>query len=173
MEETDSLISMLMEESMFAGAKGPILGQISYDGVASWRQKGNAFSATPSHEDTSRIPRVPMSKTDMLYDRLPYLSKLHVSHELDIQKVKQVTQFQGATLKYGENPEEGGTEATIDLSVADESTDNTATSPKTRARMMRIGRYPGRGQGGTLNEAVNNDVKLEKLYISDDDIQDD
>lgn len=109
----------------------------------------------------------------MLYDRLPYLSKLHVSHELDIRKVKQVTQFRGTILKDDDDSEEGGAETAMDLSTADETTDKSTTSPKTRDRIMRIGRDTARGQGVALKKTANNDVDLEKLYISDDDIQDD
>jgi hypothetical protein len=173
MEETDSLISTIMDESMFAGANGPIRGHISSDGVASWRQKSNAFGGAPSGEESSSIPRILSSRTDMLYDRLPYLSKLHVSRELDIQKVKQVTQFRGAMLNDDDDTEGGAVEVAIDLSAADETTDKSTSSPKRRDRIMRIGRDAGMGQGGALTKAANNEVELEKLYISDDDIQDD
>jgi cell cycle checkpoint protein len=174
MEETDSLISTIMDESMFAGANGPIRGQMSSDGVASWRQKSNAFGGAPSGEESSSIPRILSSRTDMLYDRLPYLSKLHISRELDIQKVKQVTQFRGAMLNDDDDDTEGGAvEVAIDLSAADETTDKRTSSPKRRDRIMRIGPDAGMGQGGALTKTVSNKVELEKLYISDDDIQDD
>ena len=39
--------------------------------------------------------------------------------------------------------------------------------------IIGIGLDRGSGKGAALNETVNNDVQLEKLYISDDDIQDD
>jgi cell cycle checkpoint protein len=173
MEETDSLISKLMEESMFAGVRGAIRGKSPGSGVASWKQKNTAFGTTPEDEESLSIPRILASKTDMLYDRLPYLSKFHVSQELDMRKVKQVTQFRGTDLYDVDDSEEGGVDAAIDLSAADETTDRGRTSPKKGDRKVRIGPDRGSGHGAALATRTNNDFELEKLYISDDDIQDD
>jgi cell cycle checkpoint protein len=173
MEEIDSLISTLMNEVMFAGLKGAIRGKGLDKGVASWKQKNNILGATPEDEEISSIQRILASRADMLYDRLPYLSKFHISADLDMRKVKKVTQFRGADLQDEADSEEGGMEAAVDLSAADETTDRATTSPKKGDRIISIGLDRGSGKGAALNETVNNDVQLEKLYISDDDIQDD
>jgi len=163
------LISTLIDKVICTVMTGKDTG----NGVASWKQKTNTFAVTPEHEEISTTPRILTSRTDMLYDRLPYLSKLRVSSELDMQKVKQVTQFYGADLQNEDDSDDGGIDAVIDLSAADEITDRATTSPKKGNRILRIGPDRGRGQGAALNKSVDNDVELEKLYISDDDIQDD
>jgi cell cycle checkpoint protein len=173
MEETDSLISTLMDEAMFAGLRGSMRSKGSDGGVTSWRQKNDSFGETNEEDESSSIPRILASRTDMVYDRLPYLSKFHVPRELDIRKVKQVAQFSGAFLQDEGDSEEGGTEAVIDLSAADETTDRPTTSPKRRDRIMGVGPGKGSSQDAALKKTVTNDVEFEKLYISDDDIQDD
>jgi len=108
----------------------------------------------------------------MLYDRLPYLSKFHDVEGLDMRKVKQVTQFRGTHLPEEDGYEGYELETAIDLSAASETTDGVTTSPK-RGRIMPIAPGKASGEGVALKKGFNNDVQLEKLYISDDDIQDD
>ena len=109
----------------------------------------------------------------MLYDRLPYLSKFHGVEGLDMRKVKQVTQLRGTRLPEEEEYEGYELETAIDLSAANETTDGATASPKKRGRIMAIAPNKVSGEGVALKKVLNDDVHLEKLYISDDDIQDD
>ena len=173
MEEIDSLISTLMHHDMFADLPSAEYGKNLGNGVLSWKQKNVAFDAIPENKEDFTAPRILASRADMLFDRLPYLSKSPISKELDMRMVKQVTQFRGAVLPDENDSEEGGMEAAMDLSAADETTDRAIGSPKKRARIMRIGADKASGQSGELKKSFNNDLELEKLYISDDDIEDD
>ena len=173
MEENGSLISTLMDETMFAGPTGAIRGRDLGNGVASWKQKNETFGATSEDENISTTSRILASRKDMLYDRLPYLSKFHDAEGLDMRKVKQVTQFRGTRLPEEDDNEEYELEAAIDLLAANETTDGATTSPKKRGRIMTIAPGKVSGEGVALKKGFNSDVQLEKLYISDDDIQDD
>jgi cell cycle checkpoint protein len=173
-EETGSLISTLMDETMFGGPTCAIRGRDLGNGVASWKQKNDAFGATSEAENISTTSRILVSKTDMLYDRLPYLSKFYDVEGLDMRKVKQVTQFRGTRLPEEDEEYEGyELETAIDLSAANETTDGATASPKKRGRIMTVAPSNVSGEGVALKKGFNNDVQLEKLYISDDDIQDD
>jgi cell cycle checkpoint protein len=174
MEETGSLITTLMDQTMFASPTGAARGRDSGNNVASWKQKNDTFGATSEDENSSTASRILASKTDMLYDRLPYLSKFHNVEGLDMQKVKHVTQFRGTRLPEEEEEYEGyELETAIDLSAANETTDGPTASPKKRGRIMTITPSKVNSAGVPLKKGLNNDVQLEKLYISDDDIQDD
>jgi cell cycle checkpoint protein len=173
MEETDSLISTLIDEMMFPGPTSAIRGRNLGNGVASWKQKNDTFGATSEDENISSTSRLLASRTDMLYDRLPYLSQFHHVEGLDMRKVKQVTQFGGTRLPEEDDYEGYELETAIDLSAANETTDGATASPKKRGRIMTIAPGKVSGEGVAVKKGFNNDVQLEKLYISDDDIQDD
>jgi cell cycle checkpoint protein len=172
MEETGSLISTLMDETMFASPTFAIRGRDLGNSVASWKQKNDTFDASSEGENISAISRILASKADMLYDRLPYLSKFHDVEGLNMRKVKQVTQFRGTRLPEEEEYEGYELETAIDLSAANETTDGATASPKKRGRIMTIAPSKVSSESVALKKAFNNDVQLEKLYISDDDIQD-
>ena len=115
----------------------------------------------------------------MLFDRLPYLGKIQDTTDVDLRKVKQVTQFHGVNLQDDSETvsDEGAAETAVDLSAADETTDRLAASPKKKDRIMRVVNDRASAQLAAASKMLmsdeNNDVKMEKLYISDDDIQDD
>ena len=170
MEEIDSLISTLMQHDLLSGIPGPEHQKHLDDSVASWKQKNNPFDTNSEDDEISAASRTLASRADMLFDRLPYQSKIQISKELDMQKIKRVTQFGGATLQEEDDSEEGEMEAATDLSAADEITDRAAISPRKRDRIIRAGPDNDIGQNAALNK---DDFELEKLYISDDDIMDD
>ena len=173
MEETDGLISLLMEHAMLGSTLDTKLAEKADAGVASWKQKANAFNVNPEEKTGSEAPRMAISRADMLFDRLPYLSNIHDTKEHDLRKVKQVTQFRGVSLPDDSASDEGGTENAIDLSAADETTDIRHTSSrKKKGRILKIGNDQGSAQHAAPNLSFGKDIPLEKLYISDDDIQD-
>lgn len=176
MEEIDSLISLLMDQMTFPNARGAnrsVTGGSSDGGVASWKRNIDVYNVNTDDDTGSATPRVLTSRPEMLFDRLPYLSNSRDVKEVDLRKIKQVTQFHGVNLPEGNSADEAGCENPIDLSAADETTDRASSSPSKRDRIMKIVNEFGSAQPAALGTSVDGEAEIEKLYISDDDIQDD
>lgn len=219
MEEIGDLISLLLDQTSFAGPYRPSrdVDNVNKDngGVASWRHRNMSFATvSPGKDISDEIPRVPVSRGDMLYDRLPYLGIIGAKRDtgLDLSKVRQITQFRGLPMRQQQSAGEeddvsfGAEGAGLESSAAnyfaaaDETTDDRVAPGAVRTKRDRIIALAGAanaaaaaaavavnaptasrlgvdnsrvGGGSTTNTAGSNEVQLEKLYISDDDIQDD
>ena len=190
-EETDSLLSLVMDQmSVLNGPVGTSHrgsnGTTSGEGVASWKQRNTSFEGQREDEslNPSAPPRTLTSRPDMLFDTLPYLARIRSRHESDMRNVKRITQFHGTNLQADDNDNDdeldtAEVENTIDLlSAADETTDRAAAaSPQKKQQRFAMLLSEKRNNGPSelmlmpeSNEAMQ---QLDKLYISDDDIQDD
>ena len=178
MEEIDALISSTMDQPSIVGSSTSGKYGVQYEGldggVASWKYRSNTFASGANESSGVGIARVLASRADMVFDRLPYMNKILPDDGADIRKLRRITEFRGVNLQEGTAEEEeeevpNGSE----LTTGDDVTDRGPISPRKRARIVqsKVGRG---GEEVSLTEGLlSSNVELEKLYISDDDIEDD
>ena len=178
MEEIDALISSTMDQPSIVGSstsgKYGVQDEGLDGGVASWKYRSNTFACGANESSGVDIARVLASRADMVFDRLPYMNKILPDDGADIRKLRRITEFRGVNLQEDTAEEEeeevpNGTE----LTTGDDVTDRGPISPRKRARIVqsKVGRG---GEEVSLPEGLlSSNVELEKLYISDDDIEDD
>jgi cell cycle checkpoint protein len=137
------------------------------EGVESWRSRSlSSFLPTIDHDVQGHheCHRVWATHDELLLERLPYQVRLRPGATRAIQKITQLT---GLVLgSDGEADEDVSAAAVVDLSAADETTDRI-TSPQ-----KRVGLRQGSLVGNAADWDVSREVAAEKLYISEDDIED-
>jgi cell cycle checkpoint protein len=173
-EEIHDLISLEMGRLLTASDRGrgsALSGSSASrrgEGVESWRSR-NLSSFIPAidhdaqgHHESRRV----WAYDELLLERLPYQAKLKPGATRAIQKITQLT---GLVLAAdGEADEDISEGAVVDLSAADETTDRVDSPQK------RFGLRQGPLVGNKVGLDVSREVAAttEKLYISEDDIED-
>ena len=176
MEEIDDLISSTMDRPSIVGA--PTLGKYAVqswgtdEGVASWKYRSNTFASGTSDVADIDAARIVASRTDMVFDRLPYMNKILPDHSADMRKIRRITELRGVNLQEDGVEENEGPNGT-DLTTGDDVTDRGTTSPRKRAQIVQSKAEWGGAELSLPEGLLNSNVELEKLYISDDDIEDD
>ncbi len=193
-EEICDLISLEMGRFLTpAGLGGP--ESVSHDGrraegVESWRSRSFTSFLPPKDdhdvdaaqdggdEEDLSPPRVWATRDEVLLERLPYMARLE---SVNTREIKKITQFNGILLTADDaDADEEKTEAAaVDLSAADETTDRVTTSSPRKGRIASWRGVDAKEQALVMSSnkvgvSGENEVpKAEKLYISDDDIEDD
>ncbi len=169
-EEIHDLLSLEMGRLSSSGMQGPgsVPAGARAEGVESWKSRSFSFlPASDQHDRNDNAPpRVWATLDEVLLERLPYLASMGSGHGSLTREIKKITQLTGVMLDADEEAEEDNIEAAVDLSAADETTDRIL-SPHKRTGIrqdMHVGK-------GTVDPAE--EVAVEKLYISEDDIEDD
>jgi len=135
------------------------------EGVESW--KLNNLGAHPEVTDSEEavISRPMISRDDVLLERLPYQAKITTAQDM-VRDLGRITQFHGIGLQAEEAPDE---ESAFD--AMDEDVRSKLWSPRKRDK-MRGGTSQANSIMALLDVPMEKDMKMEKLVLSDDDIED-
>jgi cell cycle checkpoint protein len=175
-EGIHDLISLEMRRLLapdLGGGRGSVLGVSGAgrrgEGVESWRSRNlSSFLPTIDHNVLGHHEsrRVWATRDELLLERLPYQAKLRPGATRAIQKV---TQLSGVVLTSdGEVDGDISEAAVVDLSAADETTDRNE-SPQKRFGLRQDSLV---GNAADLDASREVAAATEKLYISEDDIED-
>ncbi|EQL37574.1 hypothetical protein BDFG_01157 [Blastomyces dermatitidis ATCC 26199] len=186
-EELDSLLGLWMRRltdptmGLSPGTPIPRL-----DGVESWKNhrwmpgssnhNHNHESATDTSTYPSQAARAMISRDEVLLERLPYLSLIS-RNPVECRELEKLTQFRGVGGQSEEELIDGDLEdspcgggATMDPWSA--PADKDVFSPQKRRQGSKLGQMPlSKSFGSQLILPVQDAV--EKLILSDDDIEDD
>ncbi|ERF70260.1 hypothetical protein EPUS_00448 [Endocarpon pusillum Z07020] len=191
-EEIYDLISLEMGRMLTpAGTGSP--GSANHggsrgEGVESWRSRSfssflpakhdhdiGAAQEEGAHGDSSP-PRVWATRDEVLLERLPYMARLKSENT---REIKKITQLHGIQLNGEDEADEHSTEAAeVDLSAADETTDRAVSASPRKGgsgswRGVDAKRQDLMMRSTRVGVSVENEeARLEKLYISEDDIED-
>ncbi|KAI5282167.1 Cell cycle checkpoint protein rad17, partial [Ascosphaera aggregata] len=122
-------------------------------------------------KQTDNCSRVLLSRDDVLLERLPYLRHITRDH-MERKSLEEITQFYGVGSRWTQLPEEAEPEPdpTYSSFAIDQTDDRKlladAKQPMTSFRRARRDSF-GSGSLGPARDAI------EKLILSDDDIEDD
>jgi cell cycle checkpoint protein len=150
-EEVESLINLFMAQSL----ETQQTAKTATEGVASWQARGQGHASFFPHSRTrstdleteGRATLLP-SRDTLTLTQLPYMAKIKSATRM----LTRITQFHGLNVEIsGEEPFEEDVEP---------------EKPSMLARLQQSQQMPPQA-------APNQEVQIEKLYISDDDIQDD
>jgi cell cycle checkpoint protein len=150
-EEVESLINLFMAQGLETQQKA----KTATEGVASWQARGQGHASFLPHSGTrstdlgteGRATLLP-SRDALTLTQLPYMAKIKPATRM----LTRITQFHGINVEIsGEEPFEEDAEP---------------EKPSMLARLQQSQQMPPQA-------APNQEVQIEKLYISDDDIQDD
>jgi cell cycle checkpoint protein len=168
-EEISDLVSLEMSRLLASSTDGAETGHsdAKADGVEAWKSRSFSFRAAVEHETQQEdtAPRVWATRDEVILERLPYTVRTRLGNGKRTREIKKITQLNGILLNNDEEVDEENADVAVDLSAADETTDRT-TSPKKRTGF-------GRNMVAvkeTLDPAK--ETAMEKLYISEDDIED-
>jgi cell cycle checkpoint protein len=175
-EEIHDLLSMEMGRLSASGMEGPrsMPSGARTDGVESWKSRSLSF-LPPTQDDKfrsdSETSRVWVTRDELLLERLPYTARMQPGNDKSTRNLKKITQLTGGgvLLNVDEEADADHAEGALDLSAADETTDRVA-SPQKRVGLGRNLLVGKAVVGDQLGEGV---AGVEKLYISEDDIEDD
>ena len=165
-------------------------------GVSSWKKSNIVTSpSSPSSSKNSDAipPRFLISRSDLLTDYLPYLSKIHQqqsrtsSHMRPISRggstrtpadLSIITQFEGIEASLENEEADDAEEIMTVVPTAGADDNNTVTINKNRIRMVQDPDsvqvlFLEKKKLAELDEEAATREGVEKLYISEDDIEDD
>lgn len=179
-EEINDLVSLFANGDTSGDIMSSMLNQAT--GVAAWKSRSHAFGALPSLaaiDDEQPSPLRPCSSRDSLVTEvLPYLTMRQVAQKRECGTLKKITQFYGVDVFGSTIVDEEHESATLSLPLVPsrlsqqvEQAHRILNGSKPQHATSRSGMLNGNldpksvAEGGFGSE--------EKLYISDDDIQDD
>lgn len=172
-EETEALISMLThDEFLDTGKAVQIKAEPGSEGVAKWKVRSHLAPVAPStndsDDDLDPARKVTPSRDVLPLDVLPYLAKIKQVRREDTKTLSRITHFTGASVQLnGDEPDE------------DEPADESIVAAKkvnTGSRFTPVSKPAGTTFGSPLKGAKkesNAEVEMEKLFLEDDDIEDD
>ena len=171
-EEIESLISMFTHDEFLDTEKAVrIKAEPGSEGVANWKVRSNLAPVAPSindsDDDLEPARKVTPSRDVLTLDVLPYLTKIKQAKREDTKTLNRITHFTGASVQLnGDEPDEDepGEESIIAARKV-ETGSSFAPGPKT---MLNSG-SPVKG----VKKESNAEVEMEKLFLEDDDIEDD
>ena len=172
-EETESLISMFTHDELPGTGKAvQIKAEPESEGVAKWRVRSHLGSVAPStndsDDDSDPARKVTPSRDVLTLDVLPYLTKIKQARREDTKTLSRITHFTGASVQLdGDEPDE------------DEPADESIVAAKkvnTGSRFTPVSKPAGMNFGSPLKgvkKQSDAEVEMEKLFLEDDDIEDD
>ena len=173
-EEIHDLLSLEIGHLLAPGMDGPGAATPTparAAGIESWKSRSfSSFLLATDHDDTGehgRSARVWANRDEVLLERLPYMVRIRSGNDKLTRNLKKITQLTGIFLNGDEEDGEDNTPLTLDLSAADETTDRIASPQK----VVNIKKQNFPVSKMTLG--LSKKVTAEKLYISEDDIEDD
>ncbi|KAK5078733.1 RFC checkpoint protein Rad17 [Lithohypha guttulata] len=169
-EETNGLIDLTISQLSGRATLNP--GRVQdTEGVASWRTRANTFETgpAPTESDTNdAMPRADLSRDNLVLDTLPYMTRIKTAHGHDTSILQKITQLHGFNAM-----SEG--EADDDESPTEQPTSTVKLTQKIESAYQTLQArrdYHHQQQQHGKKEAVEESL-MEKLYIEDDDIEDD
>lgn len=171
-EEVDGYIDVWMNHlrrnSEYQSGRARPAGKA--EGVESWKGKDFVHSKGPDEPSEEGTARAMVSREDVLLERLPYQAKITTDKSM-IRDLARITQFHGTDLESEEAPDDDATLEAMDTAAYGE-VKSKLWSPRKRDR-VRGQASKARGLAATGSDLpVEKDVKVEKLVLSDDDIED-
>ena len=133
------------------------------EGVGSWKSRRLLSRSATAPEDTSDEPaiaRTMISRDDLLLERLPYLTKISTDKALS-KELEKITQFNGISSRSESSPDED----------FDAAMDHQGLQSPQKSRQHWAKQKSENAFGPKLPPSVEDGV--EKLFLSDDDIEDD
>ena len=146
----------------------PVLG--ATEGVASWKSWSRVFDeANDDSESAESASRTMTSRDDLLLERLPYMKIISRRDTKQGKELDRLVTFSGVGLQRDADEEDGdvvGANASNELAVEERSPGKVGRWKDTGPMSIdtALEKYGRRESAG---------VGIEKLYISDDDIEDD
>lgn len=179
-EEIHDLISLEMNHLLSPASvqgDGSNFGRCRMEGVSSWKSRNLSSRFLPASDAQSQHdeanPRVWATRDELLLERLPYMARIRVGTDAadpSTRSLRRITHLSGLFLNADEATDEDAAEVAFDLSAADETTDRIAPPRKE----VNIRKDLPMSKATVLEmEALKEEVMVDKLYISDDDIVDD
>ena len=158
-EEVESMIDLFTAQAVEGQKQAST--KTATDGVASWHQRTQLSLLSQTDEEdfeTQRKSPLLPSRDALILTQLPYMAKIKSGNRL----LTRLTQFHGLNIEIsGEEPFEEEIEAGA-----------SASKPSMLARLGQPQTHKTMGPPN-LPTIVTQEVQMEKLYISDDDISDD
>jgi cell cycle checkpoint protein len=173
-EEIHDLVSLEMGRllELEADGVGSTPSITRAEGVECWKSRNSSFQPAVDNDPVPEhaTPRIWATRDELILDRLPYTAKTRSGNDASTRGMRKITQFTGSVLLNNgdEEADDTGTEVAVDLSAADETTDRVA-SPQKRPGSI----WQSLPLARVSSEDPVKEVPMEKLYISEDDIEDD
>ncbi|KIV80223.1 hypothetical protein PV11_07739 [Exophiala sideris] len=185
-EELESLIDMFVyADGVEKRGSASGQGTATHDeGVANWQSRtfaaaeagtGTAADTDEEDEDASTRP-FPHTKDTLTLEILPYMTQIFAGRRNDTSTLERITKFKPATFLSStvtgdENFEDGDTAAVDNLNGSTNGTVSGGSGSKPSALPAKIGQSLAAKQDA---HSLGVDTPaMDKLYISDDDIEDD
>lgn len=161
-EEVESLINLFMAGGNDAQRTSTTTAP---DGVASWQQRRQGTFLPPTNDEVEEIegsrPTLLPSRDALTLTQLPYMAKIKPANRM----LTRITQFHGL------NVEVSGEEPFEDDADPEPEPEPQPRKPSMLARLSQP--QSQRLLPSKLPVAPSQEVQLEKLYLTDDDISDD
>lgn len=171
MEEVETLVDQWASQYGAGVTRSrPVTEEHEYasGGVAAWSRQSSFFdtSASRSSQDAVQLHRAGMSatKNEMILETLPYIAKLERCRPEDVDRLNElnkVTQFHGIHAPSNQASEQNDDDGISSTMPMTRSGPNPSPKDQTRADLISsVFTLPAK-------------IGLGKLYLSDDDIEDD
>ena len=182
-EEIEGLIDQWIDLSTFSLGSQASTDTSSIRGVEMWKQKSPATNTMPPpHPEPgdqrviSLVVGVSLARTEMILERLPYVAK--IEHRLPVSprklELERMTQFDGISAPADDVPNEEEYDAATKTAVTEWDTDQSARSKLGDSVFKRsILTTAVTKKNHSFNSAILVGKEIEKLVLSDDDIEDD
>lgn len=172
-EETSGLIDLTIAQLSGRQLPGSKLAPDAR-GVSSWHAQRNTFSAQSTsaleHGEDDSPPRPGLHRESLILDTLPYMAKIRESQGEDTTLIKKITQMRGFDPSADADSE--------DERSNDPSSETTRFVQRVEAvhdslRNQQRAKQQQRLDPKTKRNSNVEDPPIEKLWIEDDDIEDD
>ena len=171
-EEVDGIVTSYMDRLPGPGRPHPgrEQGKDQMSGVGTWKQRNGPVKVCDNDPGLPHMARVLTSRVDMICERLPYVAHIQGKDGYDVGDLSKITQFKGIGVQEEEDlGEDDMIGSVLDLPAADAAADHASKSPQKRRIAALFGQQ--RGMSSAL-QTLDTEERLEKLYISEDDIED-
>ena len=156
-EEMESLISLYTHDDALCPTS--LSTTVSIEGVASW--KSSTFGAghpTTDLDNPDVEPRkATLSRDDLTLDVLPYLTQIKTARNQDTKTLDKITKFSGSVVQL------------VDSEPEEEQPKEEVFVKREMNRQIAPSSIKAREAQGKRHE----EIKMEQLYLEDDDIVDD
>lgn len=163
-EEMEGLLELVIAQ--LSGQQGTGRGQDpEAGGVLTWKVRAGMFGLDPALAGdllADEPPRTDLSKDNLLLDTLPYMARIKSARGEDVKVMKKITQLRGFDAALEEEPEEQTRGEPL------------SGSAKLTRRIEAVHRtLEAQKAHQAAKKKVIEAPPVEKLYIEDDDIEDD
>lgn len=169
-EEMNGLLDLIIAKETGQSGKSRAAASGVEDDVSLWKARSNAFQAglgarMPEQDDIDVVERTEMSKETLIMESLPYVTRIGISRHQDVNLSRKITQLCGFNVTVEQEPDED--------SNLDQDQSLLQTSDKAQAAHRSLSSEVTGVQFKHEGQASSSELPEEKLYIDDDDIEDD